>query len=239
MTREEIILSIISIILGSSVLNGIITHILYNNKLKKELKNKGNDMIAQEIATSLQFFRNLELRLLTQEIYNIENELKERGSNVNLFGGECIYPEIFNNWESYNAYMEQIHICRREHEKNFSCKIALNLVFIDRYTKQLSLFMSENGNEPALPFWGAIFIADLQRWQKKIDKLLVKEINKYTYKLESHSSAKWRRLRKKELVKQYESTILYFLLTGKCPLRYKKMMTTLKSLLDAEFSENE
>lgn len=56
MDKEKLLLSILSTILGSSVLNGVITHILYNNKLKKELKNKGNDMIAQDIANSLQFF---------------------------------------------------------------------------------------------------------------------------------------------------------------------------------------
>lgn len=233
MEKGELLLSILSTILGSSVLNGIITHILYNTKLKKELKNKGNDMIAQDIANSLKFFRNLELELTTQEIYNIEDELNERGSHVNFFEGECIYPAIFNDWASYNSFMEKIHTCREQHEKNFSCKIALNLVFIDRYTQQLSLFMKENGNEATLPFWGTIFIFDLQRWQKKIDKLLVNEINKYSYKLESHCSNKWKRLRRKELIKQYESTILHFLLTDICPLRYKKKMTALKTLLES------
>lgn len=238
MEKEKLILSILTTILGSSVLNGVITHILYNNKLKKELKNKGNDMIAQDIANSLKFFRNLELELTTQEIYNIEDEINERGSDINLFEGECIYPAIFNDWTSYNSFMEKIHTCREQHEKNFSCKIALNLVFIDRYTKQLSLFMSENGNEATLPFWGTIFIFDLQKWQKKIDKMLVKEINKYSYKLESHTSNKWKILRKKELVRQYESTILHFLLTGTCPLQYRKKMTTLKTLLASVSEEN-
>ena len=69
--------------------------------------------------------------------------------------------------------------------------------------------------------------------KKKIDKLLVKEINKYSYKLESHASNKWNRLRKKELIKQYERTILHFLLTDKCPLRYRKMMTNLKTILES------
>ena len=68
--------------------------------------------------------------------------------------------------------------------------------------------------------------------------MLVKEINKYSYKLESHASNKWKKLRKKELVKQYESTILHFLLTGTCPLRYKKMMTNLKTLLESTSEGN-
>lgn len=234
MSKTEIILSIISIILGSSVLNGIITHFLYNNKLKKELKNKGNDLTAQEISNSLQYYRKLELQLNVHEIYDIENELETRGSNVDFFGEETKYPAIFNDWSSYNNFMDQIHICRETHEKNLPCKLALNLLFIDRYIMQLSLFMSENGNEPALQFWGGIFIADLQKWQKKIDKLIVKEINKYTYKIESHSSLKWKRLRKREFVKQYESTVLYYLINDKCPLRYRRKMRALKAILTAE-----
>ena len=35
--------------------------------------------------------------------------------------------------------------------------------------------------------------------------------------------------KKKELIKQYESTILHFLLTDKCPLRYKKNDDSLKN----------
>lgn len=230
MSKTEIILSIISIILGSSVLNGIITHFLYNNKLKKELKNKGNDKIANEIAESLRFFRDLELQLTVQEIYDFENELNEKGSGVDIFNGECIYPAIFNDWESYNNFREQIHVCREQHEKNFSCKLALNLVFIDRYLMQLSIFMTENGNDPALPFWGTLFIADLQKWQRRIDKLLVKEINKYSYKLESHAGKKWGFLRKFELTYQYKNTILSFLLTGACPIFKRRKMNLISEL---------
>lgn len=238
MDKEKIILSILSTILGSSVLNGIITHILYNNKLKKELKNKGNDMIAQDITNSLKFFRNLELELTIQEIYNIEDILNEHDSNVNLFEDQLIYPAIFNDWASYNSFLEKIHICRKLHEKNFSCKIASNLLFIYKYLNQLSLFMSKNGDESTLPFWGIIFMADLQIWQKKIDKLLVKEINKYSYRLESHTSNKWKRMRKKEFVKQYESTYLHFFLTDSYPLRHKKRMLKLKQLIDSSPKEN-
>ncbi len=122
MDKEKLLLSILSTILGSSVLNGVITHILYNNKLKKELKNKGNDMIAQDIANSLQFFRNLELELTTQEIYNIENELNERGSDINLFGGECIYPAIFNDWASYDSFIEKYIYAESNMKKTYLAK---------------------------------------------------------------------------------------------------------------------
>lgn len=232
----EIVLAVISTILGSSVINGILTHFLYKNKLKKELQSKGHEMIANEIGESLQFVRNMELKLTVQEIYNVEHELDNRGSQVNLFGGECIYPEIFNNWESYNLFREMIYECRSKYEKNLSVKIALNIVFIDRYINQLSLFMSENGGEDVLPIWGTIFIFDLQKWQKKMDKMLVKEINKYAYKLESHETKKWTRLRKKELTKQYEGTILHYLLTEQCKKKDKEKMEQIKNAINMMFS---
>lgn len=224
MKKWEFIITIVSAILGSSVLNGLFTHILYNSKLKKELRNTGNNMIAKIIEESLQYVRNMELQIKTQEILCIEEKLNQRGAQVNLFEGECIYPAIFNDWDSYNKFVDTIHECRSKYEKNLSCKIALNLVFIDRYINQLSLFMSEHGNEELLPYWGALFIFDLHKWQSRMDKMLVKEINKYTYKLESHETKKWKRKRKKELDGQYKSTILYYLLTGKCRRRDKKVM---------------
>lgn len=240
MQNADIVLAVISTVLGSGILNGIVAHFLYKNKLKKELKSKGHEMIAKDIGRSLQFVRDMELRLTVQEIFDAENEFEERGSQVNLFGGECIYPEIFNNWEHFNKFKKIVNQCRSEHEKNLSVKVALNLVFIDRYISQLGLFMAENGGEAALPFWGTIFIFDLQKWQKKMDKLLVKEINKYGYKLESHETRKWTILRKQELTKQYEDTILSYLLTGTCRKRNKKKMEYIKDAIETVFlTENE
>lgn len=239
MTKEEIIVTVICALLGSSVLNGLITHILYKNKLEKDLKNKGHDMIAQEIGKSLQFVRDMELLLTVQELYNVQSELAQRGSQVNMLGGEAIYPAIFNDWDAYNSFRNIVHECRNKYEKNLSVKIALNLVFIDRYINQLSLFLKENGGEELLPFWGTIFIVDLQKWQRKMDKMLVKEINKYTYKLESHETKKWTKMRKRELIEQFQSTILYFLLNGECRKRDKKKMEILKNTLDnIAFTQN-
>lgn len=224
MEKNEIILAVISTILGSSVLNGILTHFLYKNKLKKELQSKGHELIANEIGQSLEFVRNMELLLTIQEIFNISDEINNRGSQVNLFEGECISLEIFNDWDSFNKFVDVVQQCRREHEKNLSVKIALNLVFIDRYIRQLSLFMSEYGKEELMPAFGTIFIVDLQKWQKKMDRLLVKEINRYRYKLESHETIKWRILRKWELERQYERTILHYALTRECRKRDRRKL---------------
>ncbi len=231
MTEDEIILTVIGAVLSSSVLNGILTHILYKNKLKKELKIKGHEMMANEIDKSLQSVRSMELKLTVQEIYDVQNVIEQRKSQVNLFEGEAIYLEIFNDWKTYNGFKEVIAECRRKYERNLSVKTALNLVFIDRYIQQLSLFLAEHGGEDMMPFWGTVFIFDLQKWQKRMDKLLIKEINQYTYKLESHETIKWKIMRKKELIWQYENTILFYLINNKCKRKNRKKMEYIKEML--------
>lgn len=64
-----------------------------------------------------------------------------------------------------------------------------------------------------------------------MDRLLIKEINKYGYKLESHETKKWNRLRKRELVKQYEETILFYLLKGKCRKKDRKKMKYISNMI--------
>lgn len=231
MTKEEIIITVVGAIFSSGLINIIITHILYNSKLKKEFKYKGNDMLAKDIENSLQFVRNIELEIMKQEVYSFDNIIKQK-MQINVFNPDCIYPEIFNDWDSYISFMDKIQEIRKVHEKNLPCKIALNIVFIDRYIKQLSLFMSDNGGETMLPFWGTIFIYDLQKWGIKVDRLLVKEINKYIYKLESHNGIKWKLERLKELDRQYKGTILYYLINGKCKRRDRKRMKCIQTCLE-------
>ena len=229
MGKDEVIRLLIGAVFSSSVLNGIISHILYSARLKKELKHKGNDLHAKEIEKSLQNFRNLELGIKTQEIFNIDEELADQGSGIDLYSPTCIYPAILNDWDSFNSFKEMVRECRKNDEKNLSCKLALNLVFIDRYIHQLGLFMAESDVD--LPMWGTIFVFDLQAWQKRVDKMLVKEINKYTYELESHETKKWTRLRKKEIDRQFKSTILNYLLNGTYNIRDRERLETAKALI--------
>lgn len=220
---DNINFKFISLFLGSCVINTILSHILYSRKLRKELKNKGNDMISENIQMSLQYARDMELEIKTQEIYEIDNLLSEKGSNLNIIEGEKIYPAILNDFKSLNNFYNQIQICRKEYEKNLPCNIALNIVFIDRYMCKLMLFLSEYGGEKYIKFWGTIFIYDLQNWQRKIDKMIIKEINKHNYKLESHETHKWKKLRKRILVRQYNNTILNKLITCQSNCKNKEI----------------
>lgn len=118
MNRKEVI-TIVVAILSSGVINIFITNILYGRQLRKELKQKGNDKISQDIEKSLQYYRELELKLKTQEIFNFEDRLKDKNSNINMFEGEMIYPEVLNDFKTMNEFIEDIQICVKSMKKIF------------------------------------------------------------------------------------------------------------------------
>lgn len=237
--ENGLVVSIFTAVLGSTVINGLLTHLLYSRKLKKDLKFHGNNEIAQSISNSLQEFRKIVLELKKIEIYNIDQRLKDDLNTINFISGEVKYPACFNDWGSLISVIEKIRGCREKYESMMPCKVALNLVFIERYFMQLIVFVKKHGGEKALPNWGTILKYDLDKWIKRTDVMLVKEINKYSYALESHESIKWKRLRKTELVKQFEQTILHYLITGECPFRQKKLMKSVDEVLETLISENE
>jgi len=232
------VVPLITAILGSGLINCILTHILHSNKLRKEVKVKNISMIAEKVSESLDYFRDIELMLTSIEIYNVETEFAEKGAKVDMIDSNCsYYPGIFNDKESLICFLEKVSECRSKYERYLSCRLALNLVFIERYMIKVFLFAKDYQGEDMLPIIGAFLIVDLQKWQGRIDKILVKEINKTTFKLESHETKKWKLLRKWELEKQWKDTLLYYLIEGKCSKRKRKQMEFAKAMFEKALSE--
>ena len=227
----ELAKSITLAILSSTALNAVVTHFLYSSKLRKDLKFHGNNEIAQSISNSLQEFRKIVLELKKYEVFGIEQRLKNDPYSINFINGEPKYPACFNDKDSLTTIINRIRKCREEYECFMPCRIALNLVFIERYFMHLLIFL-KGMSDSALPLLGTILVYDIDKWIRRIDILLVKEINKYSYRLESHESFKWRVLRITELVKQYDNTILSYLITGNCPFRQRKLMKSVDELID-------
>ena len=223
-------------VLSSAALNAVITHFLYSSKLKKDLRYHGNNKIAQSISTSLQEFRKIVLELKKFEVFNFERRLKDDPGSIDFIRGDPKYPACFKDIDSLKSFINKIRECREKYEDMMPCKIALNLVFIERYFMQL-LILLKGKNEKTLPILGTILAYDLDKWINRIDRLLVKEINRYSYKLESHETLKWRILRRKELVMQYNNTILHYLSTGECPRCKRKLMKSVDELLATIISE--
>ena len=226
------IITIISAICGSGMISVFLSHILYNKKLTKEIHYKGKEKIAENILMALTEFRDLELMIKVYEIYDAENIFKDKAYRFKAFEGENIYPAIMNNAKALIDFQNKVIEIRIKYEKYLSCKVALNLIFIDKYIQQLIYFLNYHGGKERLHEWGLIFISDLQRWQRNIDKILVNEINKHTYELESHETRKYTFLFKKELLGQYENTILYSLIENKCKRKNKKKMRAIKDYIE-------
>lgn len=239
MFTQEVIITIVTTMIGSGLINCILTHFLYSNKLKKEIEIKNNGMIAEKVLDSLLKFRDMELMLTTTEIYDVETELENNGARVDLINANCaVYPAVFNDKESLFQFVEKIRECRSEYEKYLPCKLALNLVFIERYMMKAVLFASGYSHKNLLPTIGAFLIFDLQKWQRRMDKLLVKELNKVNFNLEVHNGIKWNLLRKKEVEKQWERTLLYYFIEGKTARRKRNKMKFSKRMFDKAISSD-
>ena len=60
------------------------------------------------------------------------------------------------------------------------------------------------------PF-GLLLAPDIQKWQRKLDGILVQELNDISFEIEHHEGKKWEH--EKELLKdEYKKTVLYGLI---------------------------
>lgn len=225
---RNVILNFI-IALASAFLGGLVTNFFNKRKLRQEQKMKSEDIIGNKIQETLISIRDLELECLTLEIYNIQEKLKNISIDEDYWEDGAQYVYFFNNWEAYFDYKNKINDIQKEKEKYVDCEIKAYLVFIQKYLRRLGVFMKSFNNEKLLPALGTIFICDIQKWQSKFDKALVKKMNSHKYKLESHFTGKYQKKREKIVEKQWKHTLLNLLISGQ-PTN-KKEQKVLNNLL--------
>lgn len=216
MDKGNIINLLVAAVISSSVINGIVTHALYSRKLKKEQRMKSGSMIGEKITSALLEVRELELEL------NVIEEYEERHiESYDAFKENTIYPAIMNNAQTLISFSDKIDEIRRNYERFLDNEVALYLLFMDRYISQLMMYCAQFHNELLFPALGTLFIGDLCKWQKKFDKVLVRKINKASYKMEVQRGAKWKLLRKLIFERQWEKTLLYALIYDVCKNKKK------------------
>lgn len=218
---EEVIISILCTVIGSGFLNGFVSHILYSKKLKKEQKMKFENMIGEKIAAALLQTRKITSQLDTIEFWNITQ--LPTNQMLDAFDRNTIYPAIMNDFSSLIEFYDLIQKCRDESQKFLDCETALNILFIDRYIMQLILFVKQVNNMDLLPALGAIFIVDLQKWQRRCDKLLIRKLNSSKCKIEYQGGIKWKILRKWIFERNWKNTILYHIINDETAPNDKKI----------------
>lgn len=229
-TKAQIIISVFSAVLSSCILNTIITHILYSRKLKKEQKMKSSSLMGDKISESLIAVKEMVAKSETIEIYNAKTEMRKEGFCT--IEKNTIYPEFMNDPESLMNFHNEINSCRRKYEKTLDCKTAINLLFIDRYIKQLMIYLSGFQDKRIMPALGTIIIFDIQAWQKRCNRGLVYRINNQKYKLEYQDGYKWKILRKQLLERKFRKTILYALCNDKSKFWEKEKNQFIKQVIN-------
>ena len=226
---ELIIVSAISSVLSGVFLNGIVTHILYSRKLKKEQKVKFANSIGEKIVASLIAVREMVYRTKTIEIYNAETETKKE--NFCVIDGNIIYPEFMNDIESLKNFYNNIISCRKKHEKNLDCKMAFELLFIERYIEQLMAYTSRFNDKRIMPALGTIIVPDVQTWQKRCDKRIISRINNQKYKLEYKGGYRWKLISERILKRKFKQTVLYALINDKAKFWKKEKNQFIKQMI--------
>lgn len=213
MNKTEIIMALIVAVLGSAGLNGIITHILYNSKLKKEQKVKARNTIWNRTVDALEEIRKIELGVKAQEIYEFE-EVTQRNGYTDFFKDTLHYPAIMNDADSFFTFFLRINNARATLTPYIDLQTAAHLYYMQDYAMRLMEYLKKNNLTKNYPLAGCFFFQDLLFWQKSLDSIIVKRLNKSNYKLYSEHGFRWEFWKKQVERKLWKKTILYKLVSN-------------------------
>lgn len=238
MNREEIICSIIVTVLGSASLNGVVTHFLYESKLKKEQKMKAKDVIWGKIDSALEEVRTVELKASAREIYNLEDSLNESGY-TDFQNDIAYYPAIMEEPQTLLDYFEELNETRRKWSKYLDPDICAYLYIMQNYCMQLMEYTKKNNLLDKYHEIGCIFFIDILNWQKNYEKLIVKRLNRSKYKIYTENGKKWERAKKKLDKKLWKKSILYKLINDVDSVEIMMIKKVFRKLTCDNQEENE
>ncbi len=130
------------------------------------------NVIGDKVAQALDAVRDLELKIKVQEIYQVEDCFEKK--NIDMFNPGAVYPAIMNSAKDFIGFTNQVNRARDLYEKYLDYQTAAYLYYMEKYSMNLAKYIADN--QPlGLQVAGAIFYGDLQKWQKKYDKLIIKK----------------------------------------------------------------
>ena len=206
-------ITIVTAILGSGILSTVISHLLYNQKLRKEQLMKSESGVGAKMRIALE--EALEIVSVLHYIELFDAECALEAPNFRSMGNDnIIYPMIFNDSQTLYSFHEMINSFRAQYERYVDCKTALGILLIDRYVTQLILFL-KGYDEKYWSHWGVIFNADIKMMSQRCEKRIIKRINKQKYEMEYHGGSKWEILRKYVFIHRWKKTLLRRIIDAK------------------------
>ena len=210
MNKTEIIVSLIVAVLGGTGLNGIITHILYNSKLKKEQKMQAKNIIFDKIVNALEEIRKIEVSIRTQEIFNLEDIFESEKYTDFLEDNIVCYPAIMNSFDTFFEFFNKVNTSRETFAPYIDPEVGAYLYYMQNYAIELMEYIKKN-NLP-YPFAGCFIFQDLLNWQTHLEELIVRRLNKLNYKLYPEHGKQWEKKKKKVKDILRKKSILYKLI---------------------------
>lgn len=231
---KEIVCSIIGnstfLCVVSASLGAFVTHMLYSSKLKKERISKSLTAVGEQIANSLKTARDYELSSTVIEVFDADESFDDEGKIKNYFDRQAIYPQFMSDAHSFEEFATTASRLRSEQSAYLDYLTAAYLFYIERYCMNLANFIRANELKNDFPLVGAVVIVDVQRWQRKIDKNIVKNINKASYKVFSQQGLRWGLAKWWVQQSLWKKTVLHNLQKGS----NNKTLTMVRRLLGIE-----
>lgn len=201
-TFSQLILAVI----GGGVLGELIRHLLIRYAFKQEQQAQINAEIARKRIEAVEHIR---LNCLKMDIYEVMEftHAEEFPEELNI-GESTIYPSVLYNVEDWMAYKDEYSDIKSEYGHWCDCEIGAWLLHFEQYMFALTHFMISKNLSDRTHVVGAMFIADIQKWQREFDEVLVKRLNGKSMKSESHYGKRWEDEKKKRN-KQWLESVLY------------------------------
>lgn len=162
--------------------------------LRKQNKAGGEMVISKQITEAL-----LEIQSFERQLRILELASPEKIENI--FNSEAKYiPAIFLTNENLFEFQNELSSVLRKQEQFLDIETAAYLNAMEKYLGKLMISFP-GITESDLQELGYLLFDDIKRWQSELDQHLIKQINKFSYKLTSLYGKKWDRARNNAIEK--------------------------------------
>ena len=155
----------------------------------KQRRAQFQDKISDQIATALTAVRELALETRTIEAFDGFIDCTD-AKDADTFEESVFYPAFMTNIDTMYQFLRKVSDTRSKYDPYLDLISSAYLYVFERYLLGVGMFMakSEFKDPKAL---GLFLIVDVQRWERRIDKHLVKRINRRHYKVSSKQGILW------------------------------------------------
>lgn len=196
---HEAVRQMFTVVITASV-TAILTHVFDGRKLKKQQQIAFQESLGKKIVDA--YIKTREIILQLETIEALPESIQFTRENREKAEGLFYYPAIMEDIQTLSEYGIKVSDTRRQFEPYLNNKAAAFLLILERYLMEVATFIGNNELQDKTKRVGILVHPDLQKIEKAFDDVIINEINKPKYYLESKNT--WRyKLTKTALKKKY------------------------------------